>query len=158
MDQLPYLERVKIQSEILLPLYKLLRAEVGNERAAAMLRAAVSEFAHGIGAAVAQSVPGSSLDKLRSLMPMFTAGNALVVEPLADNNREFSVNIRACKYAEHFKAIGEPEFGAMMTCEIDPPMTAALGSDITLERSQTIMSGGSHCDFRWKASEPEQTR
>ena len=27
------------------------------------------------------------------------------------------------------------------------------GADITLERTQTIMSGGSHCDFRWKSSE-----
>ena len=153
MDTLAYLERVKIQSEILLPLYKLLRREVGNERAAAMLREAVREFAHGIGTAVSQSVPGTSLDKLRSLMPMFTAADALVVEPLVDNRKEFSVNIRGCKYAEHFKAIGEAEFGAMMTCEIDAPMTAALGADITLERTQTIMSGGSHCDFRWKSSE-----
>lgn len=151
MDPIPYLERVKIQSEILLPLYKRLRIEIGNERAAAMLRAAVQEFAQGLGSAVAETASGSSLDKIRSLMPNFAAGNALIVEPLADSAAEYSVNVRGCKYAEHFKAIGEPEFGAMITCEIDPPMTAAIGPDLTLDRSQTIMSGASHCDFRWKS-------
>lgn len=153
MDQLPYLERVKIQSEILLPLYKRLRIELGNERAASLLRDAVREYALAMGSAVSKAIPGHSLDKLRSLLPLFSAGDALVIEPIADNNKEFSMNVRRCRYAEHFKSIGEPEFGAVMTCEIDPPMTEALGSDLTLERTQTIMKGGSHCDFRWKVIE-----
>ena len=44
MDQLPYLERVKIQAEILLPFYRRIRAEIGEERAAALLRESVAEF------------------------------------------------------------------------------------------------------------------
>jgi len=39
---------------------------------------------------------------------------------------------------------------AMLTCEIDSPMTTAIGSDLSLDRSQTIMTGDSHCDFKWK--------
>ena len=153
MEPLPYLERVKIQSEILLPLYKRLREELGNERAASLLREAVREYALAMGAAVAKTVPGHSLDKLRSLLPLFAAGDALNVESVADNSKEFSINVRRCRYAEHFKSIGEPEFGAMMTCDLDPPMTEGLGSDLTLERTQTIMKDASHCDFRWKAIE-----
>ncbi len=150
MEQLPYLERVKIQSEILLPLYRQLREELGEARAASLLRAAVREYAADLGAAVARSSAGSSLDKLRTLLPAFTAGDALDVEPLVDSAEELSINVRGCRYAEYFKALGEPEFGAMLTCEIDPPMTRAIGEDLDLERSQTIMGGGSHCDFRWK--------
>ncbi len=147
---LAYLERVKIQSEILLPLYRLLRKELGSERASTLLRAAVREYASDLGAAAGRARNGSSLDKLRGLMPMFVAGQALEVEPLADTDAELSINVRACKYAEYFQALGEPEFGAMLTCEIDPPMTAAIGDDLTLDRTRTIMSGGGHCDFRWK--------
>ena len=33
MSDLPYIERVKIQSEILLPLYKRLRKELGEDKA-----------------------------------------------------------------------------------------------------------------------------
>ncbi len=30
-------------------------------------------------------------------------------------------------------------------------MTEGVGDDIKLERTQTIMGGGSHCDFRWES-------
>ncbi|MEB2285231.1 MAG: hypothetical protein B6D46_07505 [Polyangiaceae bacterium UTPRO1] len=150
MESLSYLERVKIQSEILLPFFRRVRQELGAARADELLRAAVQEFAAGLAAAAAENAPGSSLDKLRSLLPMFAAGEALDMEPLVDDARELSLDVRGCRYAEHFRALGEPEFGAMVTCELDPILTRALGADLTLERTQTIMQGGSHCDFRWR--------
>ena len=149
IERLSYLERVKIQSEILLPLFRLLREELGKERACELLRSAVREYATSLGESISAQNEGTSLEKMKAAVPTFTADNALEVEPIANTDKEFSVNVRRCKYAEYFKSIGEPEFGAMLTCEIDPPMTEAIGSDLTLERKQTIMSGASHCDFRW---------
>jgi hypothetical protein len=148
MDPLPYLERVKIQSEILLPLFRRLRAELGSERANALLRAAVREYAESLGRSTA-GVAGTSLDRLRSLLPAFTAGNALGIEPIANDARALALDVRRCEYANYFHALGEPEFGAMLTCELDPPMTAAVGDDLALVRTQTVMGGASHCDFRW---------
>lgn len=149
MAPMPYLERVKIQSEILLPLYRRLRDELGKDKANALLRAAVKEFAEDLGRQVGQSGSGSSLAKLGTLMPVFAAENALEVEPIADTARELTLNVRRCEYANYFHAMGESEFGAMITCEIDPPMTAAIGPGLALARTQTIMGGASHCDFRW---------
>ncbi len=150
MDTLPYLERVKIQSEILLPLYRRLRDELGRERTNELLRESVTEYATQLGEATAATASGTSLEKLKTLMPAFAADDALDVEPLADNTEEFSINVKRCGYAEHFKSIGEPEFGAMVTCEIDPPMTSGIDQRLTLERSQTLMSQNKPCDFRWK--------
>lgn len=150
MDPLPYFERVKIQCEILLPLYRRLRQEIGEERAAELLRDAVQEYGTGMGKTIAGASDGSPLDKLRGLWPVLEAQNALQVEKLADDDNEFSVNIRGCKYAEFFKEIGEPEFGAMITCEVDPPLTEGLGDNLEMERTQTIMKGSAHCDFRWR--------
>jgi hypothetical protein len=150
MEALPYLERVKIQTEILLPFYRLVRKELGDDRAAALLREAVKEFGTQLGNAVAAQAPGTSLDKLRSMMPLFSAGDALDFEPLVDDARELSLNVHGCRYAEYFRGLGEMEFGSMITCEVDPPLTDAIGADLTLERTQTIMKHGSHCDFRWK--------
>lgn len=151
MPDLPYLERVKIQIEILLPLYRLLRKELGEDKAAALLREAVAEYARDLGRQVGESSDDTSLDKLRGLMPMFIAGNALDVEPVSNDEREVSLNVRGCRYADLFRSLGEPEFGAMVTCEMDFPMTEGIGSDLRLERTQTILNGGSHCDFRWKS-------
>ncbi len=153
MEHLPYLERVKIQCEILLPLYRRLRDEIGEARAAALLRKAVQEYGREMGKAAAESIPGTPLDTLRGLWPTLSALDALDTEQLADNEKEFSVNIRGCKYAEYFKEIGESEFGAMVTCEVDPPLTEGLGGTLRMERTQTIMKGSSHCDFRWKLEE-----
>ena len=151
MDPIPYLERVKIQSEILLPLYKRLREEIGEERARVLLKEAVEEYGRSMGANVANTTQGAPLDKLRTLMPVFAAGDALDIEPLANDDKELSLNVRGCKYAEYFAEIGEPEFGSMITCDVDPPLTAGIGEGLRLERTQTILKGGSHCDFRWKA-------
>jgi len=149
MSQIGYFERVKIQAEILLPLFRRLREELGEAKACALVRASVREFATQFGASVRQEAPGTSLDKLRTLIPGFAADNALKVEPVRDDAKELQFNVRGCRYADYFHALGEPLLGAMLTCEIDPPMTEAIGEDLGLQRTQTLMGGGSHCDFRW---------
>lgn len=151
-DHLPYLDRVKIQTEILLPLFRRMREELGNERACEMLRGAVREYSIAFGKSLGSSGGSTSLDKLRNAIPVFAAGDALEVEPLADTPDELTFNVVKCKYAEFFQELGEPEFGAILTCEIDPPMTKAIGENLDLERSQTRMSNASHCDFSWKQS------
>lgn len=60
MENLPYIERVKIQSEILLPLYKRLREEIGEQRANELLRASVREYASALGKSISDSGHGSS--------------------------------------------------------------------------------------------------
>ena len=42
-----------------------------------------------------------------------------------------------------------PFWGFLLVCYQDFPMTEAIGSDLVLERTQTIMQGATHCDFRW---------
>lgn len=149
MTQIGYLERVKIQAEILLPLFRRLREELGEARACELIRASVREFATDFGRSVREEATGTSLDKLRSLIPGFAADDALKVEPVRDDSEELRFNVRGCRYAEYFHGLGEPLLGAMLTCEIDPPMTEAIGTDLGLQRTQTLMGGGSHCDFRW---------
>jgi hypothetical protein len=52
-----------------------------------------------------------------------------------------------CEYAKFFQALGEPELGFLLLCSADFPIGEVLG--MGLERSQTIMQGADHCDFRW---------
>src|SRR5512147_605065 len=134
-QSISYLDRVKIQAEILVPLFRRLRDELGEAKACELVRAAVAEFAAGLGRKVGEG-EGSSLAKLKRMVPSFTAGNALDVEPLVDTEQDLKFNVRGCRYAEYFNSIGEPVLGAMLTCEIDPPMTAGIGADLELTRSQ----------------------
>ena len=93
-DHLPYLERVKIQTEILLPLFRRMREELGNERACAMLRDAVQEYSTKFGRDIADSSNGTPIEKLRTVMPVFAAGDAIHVEPLEESPDEMKVQRR----------------------------------------------------------------
>jgi len=59
-------------------------------------------------------------------------------------------NVIGCRYADFFRELGEPELGAVLLCEADNHVVDAAGPDVELTRTQTIMKGGSYCDFRYR--------
>lgn len=64
--------------------------------------------------------------------------------------RAFAVDVKRCAYAEFYKALGEPELGFLMICTADVATAEGFGPDIRLTRTQTIMQGADHCDFRYR--------
>jgi hypothetical protein len=70
-----------------------------------------------------------------------------VVEQSEDT---YGIDVTACRYAEFYKALGEPELGFLLVCTADFPTAEGFGPDVKLTRTQTIMEGASHCDFRYK--------
>ena len=58
-------------------------------------------------------------------------------------------DITACRFAEFFRALGEPELGALLVCETDFDIAAAGGGAVDLTRDQTIMQGAPSCTFRY---------
>jgi len=58
--------------------------------------------------------------------------------------------VTRCRFAEFFRALGEPELGALLICETDFDIAAAGGSEVSLTRDRTIMQGASSCTFRYK--------
>jgi L-2-amino-thiazoline-4-carboxylic acid hydrolase len=62
----------------------------------------------------------------------------------------FDVNVTGCRYAQFYKEMGAPELGFLLVCSADAPMAEGFGSGVELTRTQTIMQGASHCDFRYK--------
>jgi hypothetical protein len=61
----------------------------------------------------------------------------------------FEINVTRCRYAEFYKALGTPETGFLLTCSADFSMAEGFGPHVQLTRTQTIMQGASHCDFRY---------
>jgi len=61
----------------------------------------------------------------------------------------FEINVTQCRYAKFYHEIGAPELGFLLTCSADFPMAEGFGADVQLTRTQTIMQGASHCDFRY---------
>jgi L-2-amino-thiazoline-4-carboxylic acid hydrolase-like protein len=61
----------------------------------------------------------------------------------------FEVNVTGCRYAKFYKEIGAPGLGFLLTCSADFSHAEGFGADVQLVRTQTIMQGASHCDFRY---------
>ena len=137
---------------MLVPVLRALRAEVGKEKADAIVRQALRDWSKQLFAAVGDSVDGSPR---RRWAAMHTAMGEMTekdvsVDLLRKDKEALEFDITSCAFAAFFRALGEPELGALLVCETDFDIAAAGGADVTLTRDQTIMKGAPSCTFRYK--------
>src|SRR5258706_10554288 len=146
----PLIEQVKIQAQVLVPLVKALQAELGEERANAIVRKALGDLYRKYGEKWWRAQGARNLgEKVASAFEMFSARDALKYEVVRTTPDALDLNVTGCRYAEFYKEIGAPELGFLLTCSGDTDFFAAegFGADARLTVTQTIMHGASHCDF-----------
>ena len=155
---IPLIEQVKIQAQVLVPLVKALQAELGEERANAIVRKALRELYRKYGEGWRTQGARNLGEKVASAFEMFAAGDALEYEVVKKTPQAFDVNVTECRYAEFYNKIGAPELGFLLTCSADFDFSHAegFGADVQLTRTQTIMQGASHCDFRYALKKNEK--
>jgi len=77
-------------------------------------------------------------------------GDALDYSVSAQSQDTYEIDVTGCRYAQFYKELGEPELGFLLVCGADFTVAGGFGADIQLTRTQTIMQGASHCDFRYR--------
>jgi len=87
---------------------------------------------------------------MASAFATYAREDALDYRVIEQSQDAFEIDVTGCQYAEFYKKLGEPELGFLLVCSADFPTAEGLGPDIKLTRTQTIMQGASHCDFRYK--------
>jgi hypothetical protein len=144
------IDQVKAQAQVLVPLIKALRAELGEERANALMRKTLGEHFRKLGEAQWKRYGAQTpLQKMERTWKGFAAGEALKTEVVKSAPDAYEVNVTECQYARFYKELGEPELGFLFVCSGDFPLAEGYGG-VTLKRTQTIMQGASHCDFRYR--------
>ncbi len=147
---IPLIEQVKIQAQVLVPLVKALQTELGEERANAIVRKALGDLYRKFGEKWWRTQGARNLgEKVASAFEMFAAGDALEYEVVKKTPDALELNVTECRYAEFYKKIGAPELGFLLTCSADFSHAEGFGANVQLTRTQTIMQGASHCDFRY---------
>lgn len=149
VSKVPFLHRVKIQAEVLVPLFKAFEAELGSDRARLIARDALQHSVRQGYANLREKLPGNPIDLITGGIDIF-AKNALEYEVISQSSEAFDFNVTKCAYAEFYKALGEPELGFLFVCGLDNAMAEGLGSDLEFKRTQTIMQGATFCDFRYR--------
>jgi L-2-amino-thiazoline-4-carboxylic acid hydrolase len=145
------IEEARIQARVLVPLVKVLQAELGEERANALVRSALGDVYRRLGEKWWRAKGGENLgNAIASAFAEYAAGDALDYRVRKQSKDTFEFDVTRCRYAEFYKDLGVPELGFLLVCSADFPVAEGFGPDIKLTRSQTIMQGASHCDFRYR--------
>src|SRR5471030_599189 len=149
-EGLSMLNKRKIEAEILKEVYETLKASHGEEVARKTISESVRRSAIEQARQFAAAAPGGpSLKAFQDVMPLWTKGGALEIEIKEQTETSFAFNVVKCRYAETYKAMGLGEIGALLSCNRDGAFCEGYDPKLKLDRSQTIMQGASHCDFKY---------
>ena len=148
---IPVIEQIKIQAQVLVPLVKALQAELGEERANALVRKALGDVYRRLGEQWWQAKDSTHVGENMALaFASFAKGDAVEYSVRARSQDIYEIDVTGCRYAQFYKDLGEPELEFLLVCSSDFLLAEGFGSDIKLTRTQTVMQGASHCDFRYR--------
>jgi predicted ArsR family transcriptional regulator len=150
--RLSLLDKTRIQAQVLVPLLRALRVELGHEKADAIARQALRDWSQQLFAAVGKSVEGSPRRKWATMHTALAdvTEREVTVETIRRDEAALEFDVTHCRFAAFFRALGEPELGALLVCATDFDIVQAAGSEVSLEREQTLMQGAPSCTFRYK--------
>ena len=151
-DSVSTMDRVKIEAGMLIPLARILREQIGQERTREILATAIAEARREQVGRRADALPGSPLEKFQAVMARSAQDNGpqLDIEMHEMRPDAMRFDVTGCRYAELFTALGESEIGALLLCNTDDYVAEVGGDAVEFTRSQTIMQGASHCDFCYR--------
>ncbi len=136
-------ERKRIEMEFVVPLVRHLQKELGIEAVNKALKNWTREKT--AGAEAAESTRVDMKELAESMDAYRECGFKLDVSELTDET--FRFDIRRCRFTEMMEGMGARDLGPNLICNHD--FSSALEGGARLERTQTIMKGCDHCNFRY---------
>ncbi len=151
MTDMPVLEKRRVQAEVIGPIYREMAAEIGAERAQAILGAAIRKAAVAEAARFRAGVAADAdvMESFVALYDLWMRGGALEVEVLARTPERFDFDVTRCRYAEMYREMGLEDIGHLLSCARDGAFAEGFDPDLALDRAQTIMGGAPCCTFRY---------
>lgn len=149
---LSLLDKIRIQAQVLVPVMRALRAELGQDKADAIVRRALRDWSKQLFASIGDDIEGSPRRKWAAMHQALAevTEREVTFDMLRQDEEALEFNITSCRFAEFFRALGEPELGALLVCETDVDIAAAGEGRVEFSRAQTIMQGAPCCTFRYK--------
>jgi hypothetical protein len=148
----PLMQRVKLQADLLVPLLRRLREELGADRANELVYPVLRQEVRNWTSGLAEGDCGNPVENWQQASDALGAlfEGDVEVKVVRQDDRALDVDVTACRYAEFFRQLGEPELGTILTCELDDHIADQFAPDVRLSRSETIMHGAAICPFRFK--------
>ena len=144
------LTRREIEARILAPVVEALGREFGRERVIEIVRDVVVQLAREQGRAMAEARQDVSLTSFAGTLEPWTRDGALTMAVREQTEEDLAFDVTRCRYAEMYRALGIPELGAVLSCNRDAALIEGFNPEVRFSRTQTIMGGATHCDFRYR--------
>ena len=145
-----HLQRRRIESRVLIPFIEACREKFGDAATKELVTETVRALAAKDGEAWASDY-GNDLEDLETVaQKVWAGGGSLELDMLDSEPDELDFNVTRCRYAEFYKELGMTELGYLIHCNRDFAMIGGFNPDLELVRTQTVMEGASHCDFRFR--------
>ena len=148
------LEQRRIEAAFAKGIYEEMAAELGAEQAKAILTRAVVKLAKQAAAEMAADSPeGPTLEYFISQQERWTRGDALKIDVVEQSSTTYGFNVTRCKYSEMYREMGLAELGGVLSCNRDGAFCEGYSDKLKLTRTQTLMGGATHCDFRYRVED-----
>ena len=149
--KLSLLDKTRIQAQVLVPVLRALRTELGRDKADAIVKQALRGWSKQLFARIGDGIEGSPRRKWASIQSVWSevSGKEVEFAILRQDKEALDIDVTHCRFAEFFHALGEPELGALLICAADFDIAAAGDGEVSLTRDQTIMNGAPSCTFRY---------
>ncbi len=148
------LTRREVEARILAPVINALGDHFGRDEVIEVVKETIIKVAQEQGADLAQAMGGSDSGAFMDSLQFWTQDDALQIEVLENSNQFLHFNVNRCRYSEMYRALGIPELGAVFSCNRDYALIDGFNPDAKLKRTQTLMEGATHCDFRYTFPDP----
>jgi hypothetical protein len=150
MPSMSLLQQREIEANVIAPIFRAFAAEIGETRAREILAGVIRDLARQSGCSAAEALGGNDITHLKHVAAKWTEGGSLELTVLRDDPQGFEFNVTRCRFAEMYRRLGIPELGPILSCGRDAALIEGFNPEITLTRTQTLMEGSTHCDFRFR--------
>ncbi|NBO13283.1 MAG: 2-amino-thiazoline-4-carboxylic acid hydrolase [Betaproteobacteria bacterium] len=152
MENIPVLEKRRLQAQVIKPIWEVLVARLGETTARDILDKAIRKAAVEEGRMMAAASPGgdTSMPAFIRLYDNWKTGGALETQTLTADADRFDFDVTRCRYAEMYREMGLEAIGDLLSCNRDGTFVEGYNPDITMEREHTIMQGHGRCTFRYR--------
>ena len=143
------LTRREVEARILAPMLDAMGEAFGRDRVLQVMRDTIIRIAKKQGSQLAGRMGGVTFQHFADSLRFWTKDDALEIDVIEQTEEKFSFNVTRCRYAELYEKLGIRELGSSLSCARDFALIEGFNPEVTLERTQTIMAGAPHCDFRY---------
>lgn len=145
------LEMRRIEARILKHVFDTMCARLGEDVARSILEETVRQAAVAQGREFAAQAEGEpDLLDFMGILPLWMKDGALEIDVIESSADRLDFNVTRCRYAEMYREMGLGSIGDLLSCNRDGEFCVGYNKKIRFSRTQTIMKGASHCDFRYR--------